>query len=187
MAVKQVERKKRWYRKQKRQLSQTQTIAVGFLIMILIGTALLMLPIAAKSGEPTSFFDALFTAVSAGCVTGLVTVDTCTHWTIFGQIVILLMIQIGGLGFITIGIFFSILLRRKISLRERGLMQESVNTLQIGGIIKLAHKIIKGTFIIEGIGALILAIRFSFQLGIVKGIYYGIFHSISALDRKSVV
>lgn len=180
MAVKQVERKKRWYRKQKRQLSQTQTIAVGFLIMILIGTGLLMLPIAAKSGEPTSFFDALFTAVSAGCVTGLVTVDTCTHWTIFGQIVILLMIQIGGLGFITIGIFFSILLRRKISLRERGLMQESVNTLQIGGIIKLAHKIIKGTFIIEGIGALILAIRFSFQLGIVKGIYYGIFHSISA-------
>ena len=172
------ERRKR-YRLRGR-LSQTQTIALGFLIMILIGTALLMLPVSTRSGKAAPFADALFTAVSAGCVTGLVVVDTATYWSGFGQLVILVLIQIGGLGFMTIGIFFSILLRRKISLKERGLMQESVNTLQIGGIIRLARKIIKGTLIVEGIGALILAIRFSFQLGIGKGIYYGIFHSISA-------
>ncbi len=166
--------------KRKKQLSQTQTIALGFFIMILIGTALLMLPFSSRTGEVTPFFDALFTAISASCVTGLVVVDTYLHWSVFGQIVIIILIQIGGLGFMTVGIFFSILLRRKIGLRERGLMQESVNTLQIGGIIKLAHKIVKGTLIIEGIGALILAIRFSFQMGVGKGIYYGIFHSISA-------
>lgn len=166
--------------KRKKQLSQTQTIALGFFIMILVGTALLMLPFSSRTGEVTPFFDALFTAISASCVTGLVVVDTYLHWSVFGQIVIIILIQIGGLGFMTVGIFFSILLRRKIGLRERGLMQESVNTLQIGGIIKLAHKIVKGTLIIEGIGALILAIRFSFQMGVGKGIYYGIFHSISA-------
>ncbi len=167
-------------RKQKKQLSQTQTIAIGFLIMILIGTALLMLPVSSRTGKITSFMDAFFTAVSASCVTGLVAVDTYAHWSFFGQVVILLMIQIGGLGFMTIGIFFSILLRRKISLRERGLMQESVNTLQIGGIIRLAHKIVKGTLIIEGIGAVILGIRFSLDMGIVRGMYYGVFHAISA-------
>ncbi|MBO5277868.1 MAG: Trk family potassium uptake protein [Lachnospiraceae bacterium] len=167
-------------RKQRKQLSQTQTIALGFLFIILTGTVLLMLPISSRSGEVTPFLDALFTAVSASCVTGLVVVDTYTHWTLFGQAVILLMIQIGGLGFMTIGILFSILLRRKISLRERGLMQESVNTLEIGGIIKLARKIIKGTFLIEGIGAVVLAVRFGLEMGPWKGIYYGIFHSISA-------
>lgn len=166
--------------KRKKQLSQTQTIALGFFIMILIGTGLLMLPFSSRTGEFTSFADALFTAISASCVTGLVVVDTYMHWSVFGQLVIIVLIQIGGLGFMTVGIFFSILLRRKIGLRERGLMQESVNTLQIGGIIKLAHKIVKGTLIIEGIGALILAIRFSLQMGVGKGIYYGIFHSISA-------
>lgn len=168
------------HKRRRVQLSQTQTIALGFFIMILIGTVLLMLPVSSRSGKATPFLDALFTAVSASCVTGLVVVDTCMHWSLFGQLIILVMIQIGGLGFMTIGIFFSILLRRKISLRERGLMQESVNTLQIGGIIKLARKIVKGTLLVEGIGALILAVRFSFQLGIGKGVYYGIFHSISA-------
>lgn len=169
-------------RKQKKHLSQTQTIALGFLIIILTGTGLLMLPISSRSGEVTPLLDALFTAVSASCVTGLVVVDTYTHWSLFGQTVILVMIQIGGLGFMTIGILFSILLRRRIGLRERGLMQESVNTLQIGGIIKLTRKIIKGTFLIEGIGALILGIRFSLQpeLGFLRGMYYGIFHAISA-------
>ena len=139
-----------------KRLSQTQLIATGFLFIILIGTFLLMLPISSREGEVTSFFDAMFTAVSASCVTGLIVVDTYTHWSTFGQIVILMMIQIGGLGFMTIGILFSIIIRRKISLRERGLMQESVNTLKIGGIIKLTKKIIKGTFLLEGTGALIL-------------------------------
>lgn len=165
-----------------KRLSQTQLIAVGFLFIILIGTILLMLPISSRTGEVTPFLDAMFTAVSASCVTGLVVVDTYTHWSTFGQIVILGMIQIGGLGFMTIGILFSIIIRRKISLRERGLMQESVNTLKIGGIIKLTKKIIKGTFLLEGIGALILGIRFSMEseIGFLKGLYYGIFHAISA-------
>ncbi len=161
-------------------LSQTQFLVIGFFLIIATGTILLMLPIASKSGTVTPFLDSLFTAVSSTCVTGLVVVDTFTHWTLFGQIVIICLIQVGGLGFITIGVMFSLILRRRIGIKTRGLMQESVNTLKIGGVIKLAKKIAKGTFMFEGIGAIILAIRFSFDMGPAKGIYYGIFHSISA-------
>lgn len=161
-------------------LTQTQFIAYGFIGIILTGTLLLMLPISSKSGTVSSFLNCLFTATSASCVTGLVVYDTWSHWSLFGQIVIITMIQIGGLGFITIGVFLSIVLRRKIGLKERGLMQESVNTLQIGGMVKLAKKIIAGTVLFEGVGAVILALRFIPDVGILKGIYYGIFHSISA-------
>ncbi len=139
-----------------------------------------MLPWASRSGQSTGFLDCLFTAVSATCVTGLVAVDTWTNWSVFGQIIIITMIQIGGLGFITIGIFVAIVLRRKIGLKERGLMQESVNALQLRGVVKLAKKIIIGTAVIEGAGAVLLAIRFIPRFGLGKGIYYGIFHSISA-------
>lgn len=161
-------------------LTQTQFIAYGFIGIILTGTLLLMLPISSKSGTVSPFLNCLFTATSASCVTGLVVYDTWSHWSLFGQIVIITMIQIGGLGFITIGVFLSIVLRRKIGLKERGLMQESVNTLQIGGMVKLAKKIIAGTVLFEGVGAVILALRFIPDVGILKGIYYGIFHSISA-------
>lgn len=161
-------------------MTQTQFIAYGFMGIILTGSLLLMLPISSKTGEFTSFLDCLFTATSASCVTGLIVHDTWTHWSVFGQLVILTMIQIGGLGFITIGVFLSIMLRRKIGLKERGLMQESVNTLQIGGMVKLARKIIVGTMLFEGTGAILLAIRFIPQLGVVRGVYYGIFHAISA-------
>lgn len=161
-------------------LTQTQFIAYGFIGIILVGAVFLMLPISSRTGETGNFIDCLFTATSASCVTGLVVYDTWTHWSLFGQIVILCLIQIGGLGFITIGVFLSIVLRRKIGLKERGLMQESVNTLQIGGVVKLARKIIIGTAVFEGTGALILAIRFIPEVGILRGIYYGIFHSVSA-------
>lgn len=161
-------------------LTQTQFIAYGFIGIILTGTLLLMLPISSKSGTVSPFLNCLFTATSASCVTGLIVYDTWTHWSLFGQLVILTMIQIGGLGFITIGVFLSMVLRRKIGLKERGLMQESVNTLQIGGMVKLAKKIILGTVLFEGTGAVILALRFIPQVGAVKGIYYGIFHAISA-------
>lgn len=161
-------------------LTQTQFIAYGFIGIILTGTLLLMLPISSKSGTVSPFLNCLFTATSASCVTGLIVYDTWTHWSLFGQLVILTMIQIGGLGFITIGVFLSMVLRRKIGLKERGLMQESVNTLQIGGMVKLAKKIILGTVLFEGAGAVILALRFIPQVGTVKGIFYGIFHSISA-------
>ncbi len=163
-----------------RRLNQVQSIAAGFFAIILIGASILTLPIASRSGEWTSFFDALFTATSATCVTGLVVTDTYLHWNLFGQLVILTMIQIGGLGFITIGVGFSLMLRRRIGLRERDLMKESVNALEIGGIVKLVRRIIKGTLLFEGIGAVLLAIRFVPRFGPLKGIYFAIFHSISA-------
>ncbi len=166
--------------KVRRHLTQTQFIAYGFMVLILTGTLLLMLPISSRTGEVGKFTDCLFTAVSASCVTGLVVYDTWTHWSLFGQVVIISMIQIGGLGFVTIGVFLSILLRRKIGLKERGLMQESVNALEIGGIVKLTRRIVVGTICVEGIGAVILAVRFIPEMGMAQGLYYGIFHAISA-------
>ena len=164
----------------RRHLSQGQFIAIGFILMILIGAILLDTPMASRSGQSIGFLSALFTATSASCVTGLVVADTATQWTLFGQIVVLILIQIGGLGFISIGVFFSIILRRKIGLRERGLMMESTNALQLGGIVKFARRIVAGTAIVEGVGALLLMIRFIPEFGVLKGIWYGIFHSVSA-------
>ena len=166
--------------KEKKHLSQTHMIALGFLLIILTGTLLLMLPVSSRSGEVTDFLSCLFTATSATCVTGLIVFDTFTHWTLFGQLVILTMIQLGGLGFMTVGVFFSIYLRRKIGLRERGLLLESVNGLQIGGVVRLVKKIVKGTVLFEGIGAILLTIRFIPDMGVARGIYNGVFHSISA-------
>ena len=161
-------------------LSQTQYIAYGFFCVILAGALLLTLPFASRDGQSIGFLNALFTATSATCVTGLVVADTWSQWTLFGQIVIICLIQIGGLGFITIGVCLSIILRRKIGLKERGLLQESVNTLQIGGVVRLARKIFIGTIIFEGTGAILLAIRFVPQYGFFRGVFYGFFHSISA-------
>ena len=166
--------------RKKRHLSQTQFIAYGFFAIILIGALLLMLPIANRGGKNLGFINCLLTATSATCVTGLVAADTWSQWTLFGQRVILAMIQIGGLGFITIGVFVSIILRRRVSLKARGLMQESMNTLQIGGIVRLAKKIVQGTILFEGAGAVLLSIRFVPEFGFFRGVYYGIFHSISA-------
>lgn len=163
-----------------KRLSKVQTIALGFFLIIVIGTILLMLPIASRDGHSAGFLNALFTSTSSTCVTGLVVVDTYTNWTLFGQVVILSLIQIGGLGFITIGMFFSIFLKRKIGLKERNLIQESVNTLQIGGMVRLVKKIVCYTIVFEGVGAVLLMIRFIPRFGWLKGIWYGIFHSISA-------
>lgn len=167
-------------KKKKQSISQTQFIVYGFLGIILIGTFLLMMPFSNRSGKSLGFINCLLTATSATCVTGLIAADTWSQWTMFGQLVILSMIQIGGLGFITIGVFLSIVLRRKIGLRARGRLQESVNTLQIGGVVRLAKKIVQGTIFFEGMGAVLLAVRFIPEFGISRGIYYGIFHSISA-------
>lgn len=162
------------------QRSRMQIIALGFILIILTGSCLLMLPIASRDGTWTDFLSCLFTAASATCVTGLVVVDTFTHWTLFGQVVILLLIQIGGLGFMTVGVLFSLMMHRKIGLRQRGLLSESVNALQLGGIVKLMREILMGTLIVEGAGAILLSLRFVEELGPVRGIYYGIFHSVSA-------
>lgn len=160
-------------------MTTPRIIAMGFAAVIAAGTLLLMLPIATKEGT-TSFADALFTATSATCVTGLVVADTYTHWTLFGQLVILLMIQIGGLGFMTIGMTFYFMTHKNIGLRGRGLLQESLNAFQIGGVVKLTRKLVKRTALFEGIGALLLMIRFIPRFGVARGIYFGIFHSISA-------
>lgn len=165
--------------KKRNGLSQIQLIALGFFIIIVTGTLLLMLPFSAR-GEAAKPLDALFTATSATCVTGLVVADTFRNWTLFGQLVILGLIQVGGLGFMTIGVFFSIYIRRKISLRERELLQESINTLQLAGVVRLTKLIVKGTLLLEGTGALLLSIRFIPQMGFVRGCYYGIFHAVSA-------
>ena len=166
-------------RKKQNGLSQIQMIAMGFFIIIVVGTMLLMLPCATKEGS-TGILDALFTATSATCVTGLVVADTFRHWTLFGQLVILALIQTGGLGFMTIGVFFSIYVRRKISLRERELLQESINTLQLAGVVRLTKLIVKGTLLLEGIGAVFLAFRFVPEMGWLRGCYYSVFHSVSA-------
>lgn len=163
-----------------KKFTQSQMIVIGFFLIIITGTFMLMLPFAKRGTGGASFLEALFTATSATCVTGLIIRDTYQYWTLFGQLIILILIQIGGLGFMTIGVFFSIILRRKIGLRTRGILQESVNTLQIGGIVRLAKKIIWGTVLFEGIGAFILSIRFYKRFGLLKGIYYGIFHAVSA-------
>lgn len=155
-------------------------IMLGFLMIIMIATCLLMTPFVSRDGNMTPFIDALFTATSATCVTGLVIADTYQKWNLLGQLIILSLIQIGGLGFITIGVYVAVLFKKKIGLKEREVIHESVNTIEVAGVVRLTKSIIRGTFIIEGVGALLLSIRFIPDKGLVKGIYYGIFHAISA-------
>lgn len=166
-------------RKNKLRMSHVQIIALGFFLIIMAGTILLMLPISTKSGQGASFLDALFTATSASCVTGLVVQDTASYWSGFGQAVILTMIQIGGLGFMIIATLFFLMIRKRVHLRERELLTESISVNQVGGIMRLAKKILIGTFLIEGSGALLLMIRFVPLYGL-QGAWMSIFHSISA-------
>lgn len=158
----------------------TKILAAGFAAIILLGAGLLSLPAANRSGESIPFLNALFTSGSATCVTGLVMYDTWSQFTLFGQMVIMLLIQIGGLGFMTIAILFSMALGRKIGLRERYLLAEAVNSLQIGGVVRLVKHILIGTFACEGMGALLLSVRFVPQMGLWQGLWYGVFHSVSA-------
>ena len=155
-------------------------IAMGFATVILLGALLLSLPVANKGEVPLPFVDALFTSVSATCVTGLVVYDTYTQFTLFGQIVILFLIQIGGLGFMTVATLFLMITGRRIGLAERGLLTESVNAFQIGGIVRLTRRVIICAAIFEGAGAILLSIRFIPEMGVATGIYYAIFHSVSA-------
>lgn len=161
-------------------LGPAHIITFSFLIIILIGTILLNLPISSVDGESVGILNAMFTATSAVCVTGLVVVNTLSHWTIFGKIIILLLIQIGSLGFMSLFTFVLVFLGRKITLKERILIQESFNLSSFKGMVSFLKKIITGTFIIEGIGALILSIKFIPKYGFFKGIFNGIFHSVSA-------
>jgi len=164
-------------------LQPTQILAIGFAVLIIIGSLLLMLPIASKDGQSLSFIDALFTATSAVCITGLVVVDTATHFSLFGQLVILILIQIGGLGIMTAATLVFLILGKKITLRERLVMQEALHQLNLSGLVKLTKYIIAFTFAIEGIGAVLLSFTFIKDYGLAKGIYYSIFHAVSAFNN----
>lgn len=161
-------------------LSYTQFVALGFFAIIITGGLLLTLPVASKAGTWTPLIDALFTATSATCVTGLAVYDTYLHWSLFGQIIILILIQIGGVGFMTVITLFSILMKRQIPLHERKLIMQSAGAMKVGGAVQLIKQVALATFIMEGIGACLLSIRFIPEMGLITGIYYAVFHSISA-------
>ena len=163
----------------KKHLSSFQVIILGFAGVILLGTMILMLPISSAEGTVTSFHDALFTATSAVCVTGLAVQDTGSYWSFFGQAVILILIQVGGLGVVTVAAAVSILSGKKISLMQRSTMQDAIAAPQVGGIVRLTRFIIKGTIFIETGGALLLLPIFCHDYG-VRGIWFSAFHSISA-------
>lgn len=161
-------------------ISPTRIIAISFIAVILTGTILLSLPVASRTGQWTSLPDALFTSTSATCVTGLIVADTFTKWSLFGQLVILTMIQIGGIGLMTVISMIFILLKRKLNMQERKVLMQAAGNIQVGGMVRLIRRILTGTAIIEGAGAALLSIRFIPKLGWAEGIYYAIFHSISA-------
>ncbi len=161
-------------------LSPARMILIGFALLILVGTGLLMLPISTNSPGGATFLDALFTATSATCVTGLVVHDTALYWTPFGQAVILILIQIGGMGVVTVAIAIAMLSGKKIGLRQRWVMQESIAAPQVGGIVRLTGFVLKMVLLLESIGAILLALRFCPEVGLLRGIWYGVFHSISA-------
>lgn len=163
----------------KKHLSSAQIIILSFIFEILIGSFLLMLPIATKDFKGASFFDALFTATSSTCVTGLIVHDTATYWSGFGQAVIITLIQIGGMGVVTIAVLISTLSGKNISLKERSTMQEAISAHKVGGIVRLMGFIIRSTIVFELVGALIMFPSFFKEFGL-KGIWYSIFHSISA-------
>ncbi len=165
--------------------STTRIIMLGFLLAILIGTALLMLPVSHAEGQQVSFIDALFTATTSVCVTGLVTLTTVSSWSIFGQAVILLLIQIGGLGFITITSGILIALHKRMNMKSRMLIQDAFNLNSLSGIVRFTKNVIKGTFVVEGIGALLYMTVFVPEYGI-KGIWISVFTSISAFCNAGI-
>ncbi|CAN7315709.1 TrkH family potassium uptake protein [Paenibacillus sp. LjRoot153] len=165
------------------QLTPPQILVLGFAVIIFIGAGLLMLPFASATGQSMSFIDALFTSVSATCVTGLVVVDTGSAFTTFGQIVIVSLIQVGGLGFMTMATLVAFVFRKKITLKERLVLQEALNQGSMEGIVRLIRKVIIYSLTIEAVAAVIFTIRFSFDFGFTRGLYYGIWHAVSMFNN----
>lgn len=164
-------------------LSPPQILVMGFGAIILIGTMLLMLPISNTTGEPLNFMDALFTATSATCVTGLVVVDTGTFFSSFGQVVIMIMIQIGGLGFMTMATLFALVLKRRISLKDRLVLQEAMNQSSMEGIVRLIRRVLLYSLVIEACGAILLTIRWAFDMPFGKALYFGVFHAVTMFNN----
>ena len=169
-----------WMKKRPKSLSAMKIIAITFACIVLLGAGLLTLPAASRSGVSCGFLPALFTATSATCVTGLVMFDTFTQWSGFGQIVIISLIQIGGLGFMSAATLFVFLLRKRIGLKQRLVMAQALSVSDMDGIVQLQKTVLKGSFAMEGIGAAILFIRFLPEFGFAKALKWGIFHAISA-------
>ena len=172
-----------WFRGRilrRRGLNPTRIVAASFGVIILVGGLLLALPISARDAQATNFLDCLFTATSATCVTGLIPLDTWLHWSFFGQLVIIVLIQLGGLGFMTVITIFSFVLHRRIGLSERLIMVSTLNLNDMDGVVRVVRHALIGTFALEGAGAVLLSIRFIPQFGWAGGIWRGIFHAISA-------
>src|SRR2546422_10649145 len=165
------------------ELNPAQTIVVGFATIVLAGAFLLSLPVASAAGRPVPFLTALFTATSATCVTGLVVVDTATYFSLFGQLVIMLLIQLGGLGYMTVATLMAMIIGRRIGLRDRLVLQEAHNLYTMGGVVRFTRTVVLATLAIETVGALILAWRWIPEFGLTRGVYYGVFHSISAFNN----
>lgn len=161
-------------------LSYPKIVALGFLFLIFIGAVLLSLPVSSSDGQATPFLSSLFTSTSATCVTGLVVFDTYAKWSVFGKAVILVLIQIGGLGFMSLMTMVSLILNRKISIKERTLLMDNYNTQGIGGMVRLTKRIVKWSFLLELAGALLLSIRFVPKMGALKGVFTSLFISVSA-------
>ncbi len=172
-------------RKKKFSLSTTQIILLSFLVTILLGSALLALPISSASGKAVPYLDALFTATTSTCVTGLVTLPTATTWSVFGQVVILVLIQIGGLGIITIMSGLLLLLNRKLGISDHLLIQDAFNLNTMSGLARFVKKVLLGTLVVEGIGALLYLLVFVPQFG-ARGIWISVFTSVSAFCNAGI-
>lgn len=159
-------------------------LAVGFLGVILIGAVLLWLPICNE--KPISFLDALFTSTTSVCVTGLIAIVPKYQFTIVGKVVLLLLIQIGGLGIVACVAAFFMIMRRKITLKERIVIQETYNMDSLGGLVGMVRRILLGTLAVDGAGAVLYAIQFVPDFGLLKGIWYGVFHSVSAFCNAGI-
>ncbi|SEU19239.1 TrkH family potassium uptake protein [Paenibacillus sp. NFR01] len=164
-------------------LTPPQILVLGFAVLILAGTLLLMLPVASAAGQSLGFVDALFTATSATCVTGLVVVDTGTYFSLFGKTVILVLIQIGGLGFMTMATLFALVFKKRISLRDRLILQEAMNQSTMEGIVRLIRRVLLYSLIIEGVGAILLTARWAADMALPKALYFGIFHAVSMFNN----
>ncbi len=170
----------RWFNRKMTGLSTTRIIAVTFAVIILTGTLLLMTPAASRSGVSCGFRGALFTATSATCVTGLTLYDTWTQWSGFGQVVILVLIELGGLGFMSAASVFVFLLRARVGMKQRQIMAQSMSVDDMSGVVRLQKVVLSGSLLIQGAGALILTLRFWPEVGLRRAVHWGIFHSVSA-------
>lgn len=168
---------------QKLKLTPSRIILLSFAAPIFLGAVLLSLPISSSAGQSIGWLNALFTATSAVCVTGLVVVDTGTAFSHFGQVIILLLIQVGGLGFMTFSVLIAVIMGKKIGLKERLLIQQSSNAIATQGVVRLSLNIFLIAFIVEGLGAVLLTLRWANEWGMTRAMYYGIFHSVSAFNN----